>query len=145
LDDIKLMDLVDIYNFDWSKIASKLKKPKNLIMKRYKKRLDPKLKFSKFTNEEDFLIINLYKIYGGLWNFISKFLPCRNSMMIKNRFYSTLKKRISAEKDLNIIEKSEIETSISNNICNSSRDRNYLYFENIKIASNSIYEFNFYS
>jgi len=74
-----------------------MNKPEDLIKQRYEKRLDPKLKFTKLTPEEDNTIINLYKIYGSTWNYISKFFPNRTSIMIKNRFYSCLKKKILLE------------------------------------------------
>lgn len=98
MDDIKIIELVEIYYFDWQKIASIMNKPEDLIRQRYEKRLDPRLKFTKFSPEEDNAIINLYKIYGSTWNYISKFFPNRTSIMIKNRFYSSLKKRILMEK-----------------------------------------------
>jgi len=116
LDDIKIIELVEIYNFDWPKIASIMNKPENIIKKRFEKRLDPKLKFSKFTAEEDDLIINLYKIYGSTWNFISKFFPNRSSIMIKNRFYSTLKKSILFKKDLSENDLSNIDNIENLNI-----------------------------
>jgi len=97
MDDIKIIELVEIYNFDWQKIAFIMNKPEDLIKQRYEKRLDPKLKFTKLTPEEDNTIINLYKIYGSTWNYISKFFPNRTSIMIKNRFYSCLKKKILLE------------------------------------------------
>jgi len=97
LDDIKLIELTEKYGLDWQRISLIMEKPENLIKSRYEKRLDPNLKFTKFTPEEDSLIISKYKIYGGTWNNISKFLPNRNSIMIKNRFYSNLKKRLNDE------------------------------------------------
>lgn len=97
IDDIQLIELIEKYNFDWKKIALIMDKPENLIKNRYEKRLNPKLKFSKFTPEEDSLIIKKYKIYGSQWNQISQFLPNRSSIMIKNRFYSNLKKKLNDE------------------------------------------------
>ena len=80
-----------------------MQKPKSVIKSRYEKRLNPRLKFTKFTPEEDALIINLYKIYGSTWNNISKYLPNRSSIMIKNRFYSNLKKKINEEENIKSI------------------------------------------
>jgi len=98
MNDIKLIELIEIYNLDWPKIASIMNISEDLIKQRYEKRLDPKLKFTKFTEEEDNALMNLYKIYGSTWNYISKFFPNRTPIMIKNRFYSSLKKRILTKK-----------------------------------------------
>jgi len=64
------------------------------IFERYKKKLDPQLKKSKFDTEEDALIVKLHNEYGNKWNDISKFFKDRTATMIKNRYYSFLKSKI---------------------------------------------------
>ncbi len=119
LDDIKLIELIEKYDLDWQKISKIMGKPESLIKSRYEKKLNPKLKYTKFSIEEDNLIINKYKIYGGSWNYISEFLPNRNSTMVKNRFYSSLKKRLNQE-NYNIKNnyQNKNESKIDENLCN---------------------------
>lgn len=124
LDDIHLIELTEKYNLNWKKIASIMQKPESVIKARYEKRLNPRLIFTKFTPEEDALIIKLYKLYGSTWNNISKYLPNRSSIMIKNRFYSNLKKRILEEnnskissKEANLAKKPNPWNSCSDLIC----------------------------
>jgi hypothetical protein len=149
MDDIKIIELVEIYYFDWQKIAFIMNKPEDLIKQRYEKRLDPKLKFTKLTPDEDKTIINLYKIYGSTWNYISKFFPNRTSIMIKNRFYSCLKKKILLENSVpekeKITKNDDIEKTnkciVENNIeinkesyLNSSKNQDSIEIKNQKCA-----------
>ena len=93
-DDIKLINLAQVYNNDWNKIASCFNGflPKHLE-ERYVNKLDPNLKKTKFTQEEDNLIVSNYMKVGNNWQEIAKGFPGRNANMIKNRFYSVLKKK----------------------------------------------------
>jgi hypothetical protein len=93
-DDIQLLELTELYGQNWVYIATKMpgRSPED-IMQRYILKLDPKLKRSRFDKDEDDLILKLHEQYGNKWNEISKFFPNRNSAMVKNRFYSHLKKR----------------------------------------------------
>ena len=93
-EDIKLIELIENFGYDWDLFTKLLNKPKDAIINRYKTKLDPKLKRSKFSDEEDNMIIKLYKKYGNKWNQICKFLPNRNSEMIKNRYYSYIRKNL---------------------------------------------------
>jgi hypothetical protein len=93
-DDISLVELIEIYGNDWEKIAERLKKPIETIQERYNNKLNPKLKRSKFTVEEDEKVIELHHKFGNNWTEIAKYLPDRNALMIKNRFYSVLRKKI---------------------------------------------------
>lgn len=59
--------------------------------------LNPKIVKGNWTCEEDFKIFILYKIFGGKWAKISAFMTGRTENAIKNRFYSTLRRK-AAEK-----------------------------------------------
>ena len=93
-DDINLIELANKYNKDWNIIAQFFVgcSPKSLE-ERYTNKLDPKLKRVKFNAEEDEKIIRLYNQFGNNWKEIASYFPDRNSNMIKNRFYSFLKKK----------------------------------------------------
>lgn len=60
---------------------------------RYKNYLAPNLIRSQWTQEEDDLLLEKYKIYGSKWSQIHQFLPNRTSNDIKNRYNYTLSKK----------------------------------------------------
>ena len=62
------------------------------IRDRFLNNLDTQYKRGKFTKEEDNMILKYYKIYGKSWARIAKKIKTRTGDMIKNRFYSSLKK-----------------------------------------------------
>jgi len=59
---------------------------------RYINKLDPSLNNDQFTEEEDKNIINKYYKIGPKWSEIAKYLHGRSENMVKNRFYSFIKK-----------------------------------------------------
>lgn len=93
-EDILLIELTETYGHNWQIISQNLpERTSEEIQERFEKKLDPNLKRCKFEKEEDELIISLYEKYGNKWNEIAKFFKDRNSSMIKNRYYSFLKKK----------------------------------------------------
>lgn len=93
-DDIKLIELVDKYDKNWEKIAENFSDySPEVLEERYNNKLDPKLKRTKFSQEEDNKILSLYNKVGNNWKEIASHFPDRNANMIKNRFYSFLKKK----------------------------------------------------
>ena len=96
-EDDLLTELVEQFNQDWSTITQSFpyKNPKAVI-KRWMQKNSPTAK-SKWTPEEDEIILDCYTKYGGVWNMMSKRLKGRLPECIKNRFYGTLKKRLSRE------------------------------------------------
>lgn len=94
-EDVKILDMVAKYGKSWSKI-SKLLGTRNgkQIRDRFINVLDPEIKKGKFTEEEDLALVQLFRSLGPKWATISKFFPNRTADMIKNRFHSSIKKRI---------------------------------------------------
>ena len=94
-DDLKIIEYVDLYGKHWKKIALFFPgSTPEMLENRYKNKLDPKLKRTKFTKEEDEKVLALYNQFGNKWKEIASFFPDRNVTMIKNRFYSYLKKKV---------------------------------------------------
>eukprot|EP00331_Platyophrya_macrostoma_P010753 CAMPEP_0176425702 /NCGR_PEP_ID=MMETSP0127-20121128/11530_1 /TAXON_ID=938130 /ORGANISM="Platyophrya macrostoma, Strain WH" /LENGTH=263 /DNA_ID=CAMNT_0017806881 /DNA_START=120 /DNA_END=911 /DNA_ORIENTATION=+ len=58
------------------------------IRDRYLNKLNPMIRNSKWTAEEDKKLLHLYEMHGRKWCRISKELPGRTEAMVKNRFYS---------------------------------------------------------
>lgn len=105
-DDLKIIELVDSYGKNWKKISSFFEGyPPDIIERRFKNKLDPKLKHTKFSSEEDEKIITLYNQLGNKWKEIASFFPDRNVNMIKNRYYSFLKRKMFNSEQISSYEK----------------------------------------
>lgn len=63
-----------------------------LATARYINKLDPSLNNDQFTEDEDKNIIDKYYKIGPRWSEIAKYLQGRSENMVKNRFYSFIKK-----------------------------------------------------
>jgi hypothetical protein len=101
-EDKQLLELVKTFGKNWS-LLSKYMPSRNgkQIRDRYLNNLDPLLKKHNFTAEEDRMILELYIKHGACWSRIAKSLEGRTGDTVKNRFYSTLKKRmISCKSEL---------------------------------------------
>ena len=79
----------------WSKLALKLKgRTGKQCRERFKDHLDPNVTHSPWTQEEDDQLIQLHETYGNQWTKLVSFFEGRSENQIKNRWNSTLKKRI---------------------------------------------------
>jgi len=97
-EDLKIIDLVTIYGKSWSKI-SKILGSRNgkQIRDRFINVLDPEIRKGKFTEDEDNKLIALFKQHGPKWATIARYYPKRTADMIKNRFHSSIKKKIGED------------------------------------------------
>jgi hypothetical protein len=83
---------------DWSKVADHF--PNHSVasvQKRWHRKFDPSVKKSRWSSAEDTLIVSLFEVEGGNWTKIAKSLPGRYAESTKNRFYGTIRKRLSAD------------------------------------------------
>jgi hypothetical protein len=102
-EDIILIELIEIYGHNWKEISQRMEERTfEEVKERYEKNLDPKLKRCKFKIKEDEMILSLFEQFGNKWDDIAKFFVDRSANMIKNRFYSHLRKRISKNNMFNI-------------------------------------------
>ena len=98
-EDNKLLSLYEKYGKNWAAISKEMPhRTGKQIRDRFLNSLDSKFERGKFTEEEDQIIIKYYKIYGNSWAKIAKKLKTRTGDMVKNRFYSSLKKTIFKSK-----------------------------------------------
>jgi len=70
------------------------------IRDRFLNNLDIRFKKRKFSEEEDKVILKYHIIYGNKWSEIAKKMEARTGDMVKNRFYSFLKKKLPNNKKL---------------------------------------------
>lgn len=80
---------------NWTKLAKLL--PGRIgkqCRERWRNHLDPSNKSGSWTKEEDELLIRLHEEYGNSWVKIASFMEGRSDNCIKNRWNSTLKKRV---------------------------------------------------
>ena len=100
-EDNKLLSLYEKYGKNWAAISKEMPhRTGKQIRDRFLNSLDSKFERGKFTEEEDQAIIKYYKNYGNSWAKIAKKLKTRTGDMVKNRFYSSLKKTIFKSKTL---------------------------------------------
>jgi len=93
--DEKLLECIKKYGINWKMIAKEMpNRSGKQIRDRYLNNLNPELNKNKFTPQEDKLLISLYNKYGPSWSRISKYLKGRSGDMIKNRFFSFIRKKI---------------------------------------------------
>lgn len=80
---------------DWAKLALLLNgRTGKQCRERFKNHLDPNLLKNPWTPEEDQKLIDLHSKFGNQWTRISSFFVGRTDNSIKNRWNSTLKKRL---------------------------------------------------
>ena len=70
------------------------------IRERYLNKLDPKINRKRFTQEDDQKIVELYLEKGPKWKEISTNFEGRPENMIKNRFYSHIRKKMFTNNNL---------------------------------------------
>ena len=100
-EDEQLLLLFQKYGKNWAAISKEMPhRTGKQIRDRFLNSLDSKFVRGKFTQEEDQIIIKYYKIYGHSWAKIAKKLKIRTGDMVKNRFYSSLKKIVSRNKNI---------------------------------------------
>lgn len=98
--DAQLISFIKVYGQDWQTISTQFNDPEmtpEVIQERYENRISPQINKGRFTLQEDQLIAHYYTTIGANWKKITAYLPGRTETMVRNRFYSSIKKRMSED------------------------------------------------
>lgn len=91
---------MELHGRNWKMIEGCMQgRTSKQIRERFLNNLDPEINKEKFTEQEDNIILQQYKIYGPKWSEIAKCLDRRPVLaeifqenQVKNRFYSYIKR-----------------------------------------------------
>ena len=101
-EDFAMLSLVqEIGLKNWSVVAEKLAERFNIkhrsgkqCRERWHNHLDPSVDKKPWTQADDDLIFELYKLHQKSWSKIAEGIPGRTDNSVKNRFYSTLRRNL---------------------------------------------------
>ena len=125
-EDNELLKLYKQYGKNWSDISKFMPyRTGKQIRDRFLNALDKNLNKEKFSQEEDEKIIKWYYVYGNSWCKIATKLKGRTGDMIKNRFYSSLKKIIEKNKNKRIRKKIKLKNKKRTKNVKTQTDFNY--------------------
>lgn len=86
-EDAEVRRLVGLYGDDWKRISAAMgNRNVRQVRERYLHYLNPTVNLSKWSSEEDDLLLELRSKYGARWTLFTRFFDGRSAPNIKNRF-----------------------------------------------------------
>lgn len=109
MEDEKLIKLVERYGpKNWIKIGNKMRTRNGRSCRdRYQNYLRPGCLNKVWEEQEDEILMDLYRALGNQWAEIARMLPGRTGSSVKNRCKNILKRKIEDSKDQSIKEKKD--------------------------------------
>jgi hypothetical protein len=97
-EDAFLIQLVSTQGTNWNFIVNYFPgKTPSCLRRRWVNRLDPRIKKTRWTKEEDELVVKMFLEHGGNWKLMSQSLEGRPPTVIKNHFYGSLKRKLAPQ------------------------------------------------
>ena len=129
-EDIKLLELIKKYNFDWKKISNEMNnRTVRQCKDRYHHYLSPDICREKWTHDEDNLLLSTVEAQGKKWKLFENIFTGRTEIDIRNR-YNILMRRINKE-----TQKPEI-NPCNEQYINEKKEDNFVYPINTSQSEN---------
>jgi len=94
-EDQKLVELMKKYGQSWAMISSLMDgRTGKQVRDRFLNKLRPNIRCGDWSQREDEILVSLCKEIGHRWSLIATHLPGRTEAQVKNRYYSSIKKRL---------------------------------------------------
>ncbi len=131
--DHMLLKLGQQYKCDWKKVARRFNHKKltpHFLKTRYKElTCAPIQRRIKFNHKEDLMIVKYFDKYGSNWTQMATHFQDRTAIMLKNRYYSYIRKRELLEpllNELKEIEKGKVEVDQMSSLEGQETDESLL-------------------
>jgi hypothetical protein len=124
-EDQKLIELMKKYGQSWAMISSLMDgRTGKQVRDRFLNKLRPNIRCGDWSQREDEILVSLCKELGNRWSLIATHLPGRTEAQVKNRYYSSIKKRIQNDGSFNPIFDSKTSSENTTSFGSSPQEEN---------------------